>query len=259
MENISLFGERTSYSFTIPSSCLADQDEDRTVMIKAHTIERIPSEKLGDKDIKLFANHIWPGSIVMADYLVNNQFLYKSRSIIELGAGAALPSIVCSITGAKLVTITDFPDINIIENIDYLLSLNNCPRKDTKVLGHTWGESVEDLVILTEDKKGYDIVLLAEVLWKDTYHLHHPLLQSAWDCLNKSNIDSQILITVAHRPGSGHTPQNDLEFFQLAEKEFKLHATSLLQTSQYTDAMDNEEIEVTLYSLKFLRPEYDHL
>ncbi|KAI4139638.1 MAG: hypothetical protein LQ340_007980, partial [Diploschistes diacapsis] len=43
--------------------------------------------------------------------------LVRGKDVLELGAGAGLPGIVCGIEGAKRVVITDYPDPPLIENI----------------------------------------------------------------------------------------------------------------------------------------------
>lgn len=39
--------------------------------------------------------------------------------MLELGAGAGLPSLVCAINGASQVVVTDYPDAELIENLRY--------------------------------------------------------------------------------------------------------------------------------------------
>jgi len=44
--------------------------------------------------------------------------------ILELGAGAAVPSMIAALRGASYVLITDYPDKELVENIKYNLSEN---------------------------------------------------------------------------------------------------------------------------------------
>ena len=39
--------------------------------------------------------------------------------MLELGAGAGLPSLVCAINGASQVVVTDYPDADLVENLQY--------------------------------------------------------------------------------------------------------------------------------------------
>jgi nicotinamide N-methyltransferase len=48
----------------------------------------------------------------------------RGKRIAELGAGAALPSIVSALGGAAQVTVTDYPDEELIRNMAYNLDCN---------------------------------------------------------------------------------------------------------------------------------------
>ena len=51
--------------------------------------------------------------------------MFPYRRVLELGAGCALPALVCALNGAKRVVATDYPDdiliANIRRNIDEVL------------------------------------------------------------------------------------------------------------------------------------------
>lgn len=54
----------------------------------------------------------------MKDYLSDHiQELVQGKSVLELGAGAGLPSIAATIWGAKYVVVTDYPDEDLVENM----------------------------------------------------------------------------------------------------------------------------------------------
>ena len=54
----------------------------------------------------LFVDDIWPGSRCLVDYLMKNVQLYRGRTVLELGAGAALPGLVVAADGASFTLIT---------------------------------------------------------------------------------------------------------------------------------------------------------
>ena len=54
----------------------------------------------------LFVDDIWPGSRCLVDYLMKNVHLYRCKTVIELGAGAALPGLVVAADGALFTLIT---------------------------------------------------------------------------------------------------------------------------------------------------------
>lgn len=59
----------------------------------------------------------------MAEYLESNRHeLVGGKNILELGAGAGLPSLVCALKGASTVVVTDYPDPDLVENLEYNIS-----------------------------------------------------------------------------------------------------------------------------------------
>jgi nicotinamide N-methyltransferase len=48
----------------------------------------------------------------------------KGKTVLELGAGAGLPSLVCALNGASQVVVTDYPDAELIENLRY--NIDHC-------------------------------------------------------------------------------------------------------------------------------------
>jgi nicotinamide N-methyltransferase len=56
----------------------------------------------------------------VADYLEEHASKYiTGRNVLELGAGAGLPSLVSAINGARKVIVTDYPDPDLIENLKH--------------------------------------------------------------------------------------------------------------------------------------------
>ena len=216
----------------------------------------------------LFADDIWPGAVITADYLANNSDEYCcGKRVLELGAGASLPSLVCGKLRCDKLVISDYPDDNILNNIKELIIENELMTscEDISVRGHIWGEDVE--MLLKDDDKSstmvlntdqevlnnnkFDTIILAELLWKDTYSLHNSLLLSVVKCLKPST--GRVLVGFAHRPVDGiHSVDNDLEFFELAEKNYNL-SIKLLETRELNDpfSSDNGLIQVYLYELYY--------
>ncbi|KAL8989203.1 MAG: hypothetical protein Q9177_001863 [Variospora cf. flavescens] len=66
----------------------------------------------------LWGHHLWNGAQVVTDYLYDHkESLVRGRDVLELGAGAGLPSIAAAIWGAKNVVVTDYPDEDLVENM----------------------------------------------------------------------------------------------------------------------------------------------
>ncbi|KAI8506928.1 hypothetical protein Bbelb_153670 [Branchiostoma belcheri] len=53
---------------------------------------------------------VWRGALLMCDFLLHNQDVFKSHSILELGGGVGLVSIVAGAVGASKVYCTDIGD-----------------------------------------------------------------------------------------------------------------------------------------------------
>jgi len=211
--------------------------------------------KTTSKDsIPLFVDNVWPGSVVLADYLCDtyqDDKVLENMCSIELGAGSALPSLVLSRLGIKSAVITDYPGENVIENINELIDKNNllvCDSNNIITKPLIWGSNVSEF--LDDNKNGFDIVLVAECLWKDTYNLHNELLTSIKSLISQHGV---ALVSFAHRPSltdtNKHTKEHDLHFFTLA-KEYGLKEEKILTCNKYKDVLEEEFVEVHLYALR---------
>ncbi|KAI4115707.1 MAG: hypothetical protein LQ345_003745 [Seirophora villosa] len=80
-------------------------------------------------------NPLW----VVTDYLYDHkESLVRGTSMLELGAGAGLPSIAAAIWGAKHVVVTDYPDQDLVENmkINVDAATDVVPRSSNIVVQH---------------------------------------------------------------------------------------------------------------------------
>ena len=66
----------------------------------------------------------WNTARTLSDYLLRHPSLVRGRRVLELGAGAGLPSIVSALAGAERVTITDYPDGELGRNIRWNAACN---------------------------------------------------------------------------------------------------------------------------------------
>ena len=64
-----------------------------------------------------YADKIWPAAQVLARWLEANPELVSGRRVLEIGAGAALPSVVAGLLGARATVASDYPDRRMIQNI----------------------------------------------------------------------------------------------------------------------------------------------
>ena len=81
----------------------------------------------------LWGHIVWNAGRVMADYIEGNPAIVLGKSVLELGAGAALPAIVAALNGAKCVTITDYPDGDLVESMTQNVAQNISPSSNCVV------------------------------------------------------------------------------------------------------------------------------
>jgi predicted nicotinamide N-methyase len=139
--------------------------------------------------------HIWLSSVLMADLIFSGHIDVKGKRICELGAGAGLPAAAAMLGGgARSVVSTDYAvpetetvDANGLADSEDVLGVlrGNLKRaselkipdgrektKDWAVLGHTWAEPVDDILLAPNrsDQERYDLLLLADLLWSSSSH-----------------------------------------------------------------------------------------
>ena len=251
-----LFSEARSFIYTLKSN-------GRKLHIFTRTIDRVAtlSESI-DSSHGLFADNIWPGTYVLADFLDSNPSICRSRTVLELGAGCSLPSLVSSIHGAIRTVATDYPDDTIIGNIEDVVKTNGI--ENVAILPYAWGTNPSLLLDAISDisddssttnkkqdwrQQKYDVILLAEVLWKDTYPFHCDLLFTVQCCLSSTGI---VLITIVHRPTATHSVEQDMEFLSRAKEQYGLQCRYLGLNHDYKDVFEDDRdkhCEVHLYVL----------
>lgn len=203
----------------------------------------------------LWGHYLWNAGIYTADYLDNHSVtLVQGKRVLELGAAAGLPSIICGQNGADFVLCTDYPDPDLISNIDYNVRENNC-TKNTSVKGYIWGDDVSELVYgesgkeLKEEDK-FDLIILSDLVFNHTEHLK--LLKTCRLALKKTG--KCFVVFSPHRP---KLLQNDLDFFETCTQfEFKSVKNDLVIWKPMFDE-DEETVEIRsrVYSF-FLHPQW---
>ena len=85
----------------------------------------------------LFNNYVWNGAHVVGEHLLSNPSICHGKSVVELGAGAGLPSLVTKFLGAEPVVITDYPDDSILAAIRQNVEMNfTCGEAPVQVAAH---------------------------------------------------------------------------------------------------------------------------
>ncbi|KZS89768.1 nicotinamide N-methyltransferase [Sistotremastrum niveocremeum HHB9708] len=180
----------------------------------------------------LWAHHLWNAARRFAQYLEDNPEFCRDRVVLELGAGGALPGLIAATLDARKVVITDYPDPQLIRNIEINVE-NNIPymtRDRVSVQGHIWGKPVEPLFESIRDSKpheaggGFDMIILSDLVFNHSQH--DALLQTCSRALlsPSSNSDQTgssktpclLVFFTHHRP---HLVDEDMNFFQKAEQQ----------------------------------------
>jgi len=199
--------------------------------------------------LPLFCDNMWPGSLVLADYLCSHPQFVTGKVCLELGAAIALPSMVASVLYAHSLVITDYPSHLVLENIEILFKKNELSFSNVSIAPHIWGQNIDLITQLSSKQNGkFDIIFLAELLWKDTYCQHENLLRSIAGFLDT---DGVALVSFAHRPTESHSKEHDLEFLQLARRRFHLEYELLEMNEKYNDVDETISTQVFLYKLYY--------
>ncbi|OAX36131.1 hypothetical protein K503DRAFT_793547 [Rhizopogon vinicolor AM-OR11-026] len=162
----------------------------------------------------LHASSIWVSSLHIADYIEDLQLdRFKDLDrlhVLELGAGAGLPSImIARTTPNAAVVVSDYPD----ESLICTLSDNvrrNCTSERCWAVPYAWGNDISPLVapLRQQNPEGsalFDIIVAADTLWNP--ELHVQFIKTLCMCLNQSP-DARI-----HLVAGLHTGRYTLQSF----------------------------------------------
>eukprot|EP00658_Telonema_sp_P-2_P018939 TRINITY_DN17416_c0_g1_i2.p1 TRINITY_DN17416_c0_g1~~TRINITY_DN17416_c0_g1_i2.p1 ORF type:complete len:321 (-),score=76.09 TRINITY_DN17416_c0_g1_i2:181-1143(-) len=200
---------------------------------------------------KLWADRLWPAACIPSERFAEGN--YDGTSVLELGAGPGLPSLVLAQQGAGPVVMTDFPDPLMLSNLRWNThrNLSSQQRRQVSVCGHLWGSDTEDLMKLSPGGLGFKVMVLSDLL----YELEHTsLLQSCAACLHPEGtvwVSFQL-----HDPVVAH---RYLEFFDIAQAPpWNLHVRQVDQipaldplSQDYALGPDAVSDEVHVYTMAF--------
>lgn len=212
--------------------------------------------------ILCFANHspkghlLWNAGRIVAKYLEDHaKDLVQNRTVLELGAGAGLPSLTAAILGAQQVVVTDYPDpdliVNLRYNIDHCSALKN---KSTIVAeGYLWGSAADVLKLhLPSGTSGFDLLILADILFNHSEH--RKLLSTVHTCLKKSSDSVALVFFTPYRPW---LLDKDLHFFDLAREDgFEVTQISeqIMDKVMFEDDPGDEILRKTVFGYQLKWP-----
>ncbi|ELR19982.1 nicotinamide nmethyltransferase [Acanthamoeba castellanii str. Neff] len=198
----------------------------------------------------LWAHLLWNAGLVLADYLDANPSLLHGKTVLELGAGGSLPSIIAIKHGAKKVVVTDYPEKELIVNVHENIEANTTAAERENVVniqGHLWGTSVEPLLAALADvgETKFDVVIMADLIFN--HNQQTQLLQTARAALKD---DGKVLVSFSsHRPSVAHL---DERFFDMARQEehggFEVeHLFTEIRTPMFAVDFGSEEVRSTVH------------
>ena len=167
--------------------------------------------------------------------------------MLELGAGAGLPSIVANRLGAERIMVTDYPDAELIENLEWNIQ-SNCardahPAKTTRpeiagkfvtVKEYLWGaDPVALLDYVHEGGKscGFDVLLMADILFN--HSCHQALIRTLCSTMKRVAEAKALIFFTPYRPW---LLDKDLAFFDLC-----------LENGLAVEKMVEEEMEKVMF------------
>ncbi|XP_028843528.1 histone-arginine methyltransferase METTL23 [Denticeps clupeoides] len=107
-----------------------------------------------------YGMYVWPCAVVLAQYVWTARTELLQKTVLELGAGVALPGVVAAKCGAKVV-LTDGAELPLcLENCRQSCRVNNL--HDVRVEGLTWGEASPEVHLLPPA----DIILGSDVFYE---------------------------------------------------------------------------------------------
>jgi EEF1A N-terminal glycine/lysine methyltransferase len=164
----------------------------------------------------LKGHFLWNAGRTIAHYLEEHaQDLIKGKTVLELGAGGGLPSLLCAIDGAETVVVTDYPDGELIDNLNYNIGHCDALPKPLAIFaeGYLWGAPVENVTrhLRTEDR--FDVLVLADLLFNHSEHAK--LVKSVDMALKKSAESRAYVFFTPYRPW---LLEKDLAFFDIARE-----------------------------------------
>ncbi|KAJ9663254.1 Protein N-terminal and lysine N-methyltransferase efm7 [Coniosporium apollinis] len=179
----------------------------------------------------LWGHHLWHAATTLSTYLEQSHtsiLPLQHKSVLELGAGAGLPSLTAALHGASPVVVTDYPDADLIANLRYNIAATSSripAGRKVVAEGYLWGADPGPLLAhldagvekggeeVEQSGRGFDVLILADLLFNHSEH--GKLLKTVQATLRRTGDARALVFFTPHRPW---LLEKDLDFFRLAEE-----------------------------------------
>ncbi|TAQ89437.1 hypothetical protein B7494_g2202 [Chlorociboria aeruginascens] len=201
----------------------------------------------------LWGHHLWNAGRLISNYLETNPSFVKNKTVLELGAGAGLPSLVCVVLGATKVVVTDYPDADLVKNlwanIEGLEEGDGVDHEEKKIVarGYCWGDDVEELLahLPSSEEQGFDVLVLADLLFNHSEHVK--LVATVEKTLSRKPGATALVFFTPYRPW---LYEKDMAFFELVrEKGFVVEKVleEKMEKVMFVDDPGDEELRRTVF------------
>ncbi|KAJ2541176.1 Protein N-terminal and lysine N-methyltransferase efm7 [Coemansia sp. RSA 1933] len=250
LELDAMFQEPKSYYQPAPEAKVVEFERQSEYVVvdqgEEEEVRKVQLSLLGTHP--LWGHYLWNAAKTFANYLDSHKDIVREKSVLELGAAGALPSLISSINGATRVVITDYPDPDLIDNIRKTVALN-MPQKleDGSVVvdGFKWGHDIDRISKLSPDECGsFDVLILCDLVFNHSEH--DGLLRSVSQLMKKPGSDGKkgfsstggeaYVFFTHHRPWLA---DKDMQFIERAREELGLEVTRVVE--EYTGVMFEED------------------
>ncbi|GAM84387.1 hypothetical protein ANO11243_023810 [Dothideomycetidae sp. 11243] len=167
----------------------------------------------------LWGHYLWNAGKTVSAYLEEHAAsLIRGRTVLELGAGAGLPSLTAALTGAAAVVVTDYPDADLIDNL--IINVHACkeldPATEIHAVGFLWGATADPVMACLPscDPPGFDVLILADLLFNHSEHAK--LVRTVTETLRRCSEAKALVFFTPYRPW---LLKQDLAFFDLAREQ----------------------------------------
>jgi EEF1A N-terminal glycine/lysine methyltransferase len=175
--------------------------------------------------------------------------------VLELGAGAGLPSLICAARGARQVVVTDYPDAQLIQNLQY--NIDHCDmilsQASIVATGYLWGNDADTLTsLLAEPADGFDLLILADIIFNHSEH--QKLINTVKATLKVGSNAKALVFFTPYRPW---LLEKDLAFFDLARSSgfvVEKITETIMDKVMFEDDPGDEMLRRTVFGYQLFWP-----